>query len=417
MREESIAALSGAADGNATRHDATVVSAKGSAIEIVLLAAANAMLFFCLAITMAYVAAADKSLAQLALVVSFIATLAAAALSGWIGDVFGRKPVIIFALLLTSVVAFGIAAVLWKTLFSASMYPMIGLWALQQFACAGGSTQIATSLFEMAPTQKKGLFTSAFTTSGTVGGLLAVLTSLGLAQLRAAGWRGSIVVVLSAGSIALLLAVSIWYNNRETLELFPTTEKSGWSLRDNRWTISKLLFIFACVSAFSYFIAFIISDGKSVTPGVNFIVPAALAVPCTLVAGLLSGWIVDRFGGRVVMLASGLIFLSLSTVALLDSAMMSDATVLTFFIVTSTVLAIVFETPAQVRLAMAFPGRLRGRGIAFTRGISSAAVMLLMGPGGRPLLLGDVIVLLCIGAFGIRAAWVSWPDKVAGTAT
>ncbi|WP_218191980.1 MFS transporter [Pseudomonas sp. M30-35] len=310
-----------------------------------------------------------------------------------LGDRFGRKPALIFSISLmgAGTVAIGLLPT----------YAQIGIMApillvlmrmVQGFGAGAEYAGAVTLVYEYAPPQQRGFYTSMLQSATLVGILLAVLTFLGVSQLSEEalsswGWR------LPFLSSAVLFVVALYIRQQldETPEYLQAAERAKALKETHKLPLKTLLkrypkqltYGFLAVTGHNANVYILSAFGLSyMTNTLNINRSDALWISllasfCGVLTTPLMGWLADRLGAsKIYIFGAGFAALfAYPLFALIDSGNLLLATIglcLGF--------SISFGAMAGAQgllLADLFPTELRFSGISVARELNS---MLIAGP-------------------------------------
>ncbi|WP_240431154.1 MFS transporter [Mycobacterium kyogaense] len=341
------------------------------------------------------------SLATFAL--GFVMAPLGAALFGWIGDRFGRRPSLFLAF-----ATMGISTLLMGAL---PAYAAIGVLApilltvLRVFhglARGGENAGAAVFAIEHAPQKRRGVYGSVVAIGSPIGLILAniafaLVLLLPDQDIREWGWR---IPFLMGG---VVLVVGLWVR-KGVSETPAFQEVSGspsgelpavplWDMLRRRWRIVLLAAgVNVGLTASTYTLAtFMLSYGTAAAPnGLGLarqpiLLGVLFAMAVHAVANLGSAWVSDRIGRKPVMIAGGV--LSLAS-ALTMFTVTIDGTVTSINIavlIGCTVTGVMFG-PLYSFFAELFPRHQRQSGLGFAYHVGGV-----LGGGISPLVANRII--------------------------
>jgi MFS transporter, MHS family, citrate/tricarballylate:H+ symporter len=345
-------------------------------------------------------------------VIALIAPLVGALIIGWIADRTGRRPGLVASFVLMGIGTLGTAITPSYSAIGVSASVFFFCFRVLQFVAWGGEFgAAATALFETASKANRGRFVSLIPATSDLSTICALLFLLGVSDLldahamRVWGWR----LAFLLGSTILPLALLARQKSMETLVRRAEAPKR-WKGRN--FGIPLLaFFVFAALFAAQYLSDFITALIGSAAGAAS---AAAMAIIFTAVLGvvfsLIGGWLSDTFGPKRAMVAS-FVTLVVSMVTLLawktiDAPAVSGLAALTIYIATIAIMRALAFPAAIVALSELFGPNIRSRGLGLTYTAASVALAIYVGPGGRPLLIGDVIDMTFVCVCGLFAMMI-----------
>ncbi|MBN9744566.1 MFS transporter [Amycolatopsis sp. A1MSW2902] len=348
--------------------------------------------------------------------VGFVSRPLGGALFGYLGDRFGRKPVMIWTLMVM-----GGATVLMGAI---PTYDSIGIAApvlltvlrfVQGFGIGGEWGAAVTLVTEHAPAKRRGLYGSLVQTGSgfglvlsslTITVLLAVLTT---DQLLAWGWR--IPFLISVG----LIGVGLWARLRiaESPE-FERIKATGTRPRSPLWetvrhhpaTVLLSIGIYTSVAAFGFLMVFVTSYAVSPLGFSRSMVIDALLVGniVNLLAAPLGGLLSDRIGRRRSFVIVALCRVPLAFVFFAVLEARTAGALFLALILVNLFNGLAYGIQATLFTEL-FPARVRYTGISL--GFQAATVLggglmptiatlLLSANGGQPWGIAAYIAALCV---------------------
>jgi MHS family shikimate/dehydroshikimate transporter-like MFS transporter len=334
--------------------------------------------------------------------VGFLSRPLGGILFGHLGDRIGRKPTLIFSMLLM-----GGATALMGLL---PTYASVGVLApillvvlrfLQGFGLGGEWGGAVTLMIESAPRKRRGIFGAAVQTGSGLGIILATLTvtilttALTPAQLVAWGWR--IPLLLSV----LLIAVGLFVRSR--VEESPEFEKVQATahvvriplvetLRRHWRTVLLAIGMYVAVAAFGFtqgvfFISYLITDVGVPRPTATTanLIAAVFYLLATLVGGLLS----DKIGRTRAYVVGGVALIPAAFLMFGAGATGSIGLIFGAMGLVGALSGLAYGAQAALFFEL-FPAKLRYTGISL--GFQTAAVL---GGGLTP-----IFAALLVGATG-----------------
>jgi MFS transporter, MHS family, proline/betaine transporter len=232
---------------------------------------------------------------------------------GYVGDRWGRRPVLLASMALMFLATAGMAAL--------PTYAQVGEWAavwllalrcLMAFSVGGEYTGVMTYLLESSRARNRGLVTSLAASASEVGALLAAgvsaltVTALSAPQVEQWGWRIPFIVggVLAGLILALRSALPetpLFLQSRldARQEPLPSVLRRQWRAIVRTFIISGL-----CSAAYYvgiiYLPTYLISVrnwSESSALGL-----ATLAAVVVVLASPMAGWLSDRYGRRATLM-------------------------------------------------------------------------------------------------------------------
>jgi MFS transporter, MHS family, proline/betaine transporter len=315
--------------------------------------------------------------------VGFVARPFGGFLFGRIGDVRGRKAVLLQTMLLMAIstVAIGLLPS-YSTLGIAAPIILVLARLAQGFSAGGETTGAAAFIVEWAPTNRRGFFGS-FQQVGSATGLLlgglaaAILTSLMSAEdVRQWGWRIPFLVGGLLGPIGFLI--------RRTVDETPVfTHVAAAPQTDEtklppgmlaRFVTKAFLFTMFWSVSFYFFLSYMptFAQRELKIPGSQTFWINTLSTACYIVMIPMFGALSDKIGRKPVVIGScvGFAVLLQPMFSLLTSSTPSiglfAATVLVF-----SVFLAMYTGPAAATLSEIFPTRYRSSGMAVGYSIST----------------------------------------------
>jgi len=255
---------------------------------------------------------------------------------GFVGDRYGRRPVLLVSMALMAAATLATAAL--PTQASAGPTAaalLIGLRCLMALSVGGEYTGVMTYLLESSPARKRGLVTSLASSASEVGALLAVAVSaavttmLSPADLDTWGWR---IPFLVGGvlAVAVLFARSTLPETPAFLEASASSPRPALStvwrgVADHKSAVVRTFAISALCSV-AYYVG-IVYVPTYLTTVRGYTEAAALqlgtvAAVVVIAASPVAGWLSDRHGRRPVLtaLAAGSVVLPVAMFALIARA-------------------------------------------------------------------------------------------------
>ena len=281
---------------------------------------------------------------------------------GRLADRRGRKPAMLLSFSLMGFAIIGLALTpSYAAIGMAAPILAVAFRLIQGFALGGEVGPNTAFLFEAAPPGKRGVYVSlqyasqnlAVLASGTIGWTLSsLLTS---AQLDSWGWR----IALLIGAIIVPFAIVVRRTLSETLTEARTTASA---------TDQKLLpvamggLLLLTAGTIGYYTLGYLNTYAQVTLGmeVNIAFGATIMLGLsTLVADLGTGWLVDRFGSKRVLLLPWIAMILLAVPAYMVIGEFRSAAALLTMTALLGFLAESAGIPALVLLTGALPARIR----------------------------------------------------------
>lgn len=247
--------------------------------------------------------------------VGFIARPVGGLVFGRLGDRYGRKVVLISTMILLALCSVGIGLI--------PSYQSVGIWSsvllvvlrlLQGLAHGGESGVSYTYVAEIAPNERRGLWSSSVFVSVTLGvmaatGLAAVLTSMfGDQAMNEYGWRVGFYIGGVLGVYALFLR-----RHAEESDVFEEKRDSAAPpkklSRRELFIIGRNIVMLSAASNVTYYTWVTFAPSTAIARGMD----ATGAYWASLIAQLLCllwlpvcGWMADKFGRKPMVIAWGL---------------------------------------------------------------------------------------------------------------
>jgi AAHS family 4-hydroxybenzoate transporter-like MFS transporter len=326
---------------------------------------------------------------------SIIGMSAGTGLLGVLGDRLGRRPVLIFC-----VVLFGAA-----TLGCASSPSLAGFtaWRIASSIGLGGLFPNAVALvFEVTPTRHRNAAVSINQMCVPGGGMIGAL--LAAAMLPHPGWRS---LCALGGGLALAVAVLLWAALAESPRaLQPQSAKAGFAdllrapLRRDSLALWAILFCnYLCIyGMFNWGPALITASG--------FAIPVmALSLSGfnlgSILGALCGGWLMDRFGSRKPTLYSAALAGVLAGCLSLGGWPWAGAALLIGGMFLLGLLICGLQAMLYALASAVYPASLRASGIGAATGVGrlGAIASALFGAGVFSLHLPGFIGLLALALF------------------
>jgi MFS family permease len=237
-----------------------------------------------------------------------------AILIGRFSDRVGRRPAMLFSFALMGVAIFGLALTPSYRSIGPLAPILVVMWRMCQGFALGGEVGPTTAfLVESAPANRRGLYGAwqggSQNIAAMAGGLVGVsLTALaGPAALESWGWRAAFLL----GALILPFGLLLRRSLPETLSHAEAPPKVGDSLLRHTRVLFLGLGLVASATISTYIFGFMTTYAIT-----TLHMPAGVSLGATVVngasglcGGLLGGWLSDRYGRRMLMLAPRVIFL------------------------------------------------------------------------------------------------------------
>jgi MHS family citrate/tricarballylate:H+ symporter-like MFS transporter len=337
---------------------------------------------------------------------TLVAPLVGAVAVGRVADRVGRRPGLFLSFVLVGIGALGIAVT--------PSYPAIGISAsvlflffrMLLFLALGGSFGvIAAMLIELATPARRGLFASIFPATSALSMVFALLlltgmrSLIGAEALRVWGWR----VAFFIGATILPYALLLW---RELPETLNNSEPEARVTPNWRYFFFLGSVVFAGLLAAQY-------EGNFFTGQAglgNVVMLGNLVGIYGVVFSPIGGWLSDKQGIARIMVGSfavlvGLIIAYIVLVILTAPAGPGNTISVAVVVLIDTLNALVFPATI-VAVNGLFAPHTRCQAVGIANAAASTTILVLVGQGGRPLLMGDVIdmALICVvGLFAMGA--------------
>ncbi|MEU0468876.1 MFS transporter [Amycolatopsis sp. NPDC006131] len=273
---------------------------------------------------------AESLLATLALfAVSYVMRTLGALVFGYVGDRFGRRPVLLASMtLMTAAMTATALLPTQEQIGPGAAIPLLVLRCAMGFSVGGEYTGVMTYLVEGAPPGRRGLVTSLASAASEIGALLAVGVSavtvgvLGSRSLDSWGWRVPFLVgaVLAAGT---LLARSSMRESPAFEGMPRQRTPLRWTLRTQRPALYRT-FAISALGSITYYVGVTYVPTYLTSVGgfgeADALWPSTVASVAVIVVTPLAGHLADRIGRRptLVVLAGAALVLPLSMFALMS---------------------------------------------------------------------------------------------------
>lgn len=232
---------------------------------------------------------------------------------GYVGDRWGRRPVLLASMALMFLATAGMAALpTFAQVGESAALWLLALRCVMAFSVGGEYTGVMTYLLESSTARNRGLVTSLAAAASEIGALLAAgisaltVLSLSASQVEAWGWRIPFVVggVLAAVILALRSALPetpLFLQSRLAAQREPIVR----ILRRQWRAVVRTFFISGLCSA-AYYVGIIYLPtylisvqewSESSAMGL-----ATLAAGVVVLASPVAGWLSDRYGRRATLL-------------------------------------------------------------------------------------------------------------------
>jgi MFS transporter, MHS family, proline/betaine transporter len=321
---------------------------------------------------------------------------------GSMGDVKGPNYAIAVSLFLMGVssVGFYFAPIQASTGVAAPIL-LIGMYAMRALAIGGAAASITIYFLDAAAPGRRGLYVSLQPLSFGVGVLTVSFARFFDASrvqrnfFASRDWR-ELLLVEGASAIVLAVLATRLAKNVQTPDqsteraLFP----AGLGILISGWIIFTAVHVSG--TDLSYSNAGLGGSGSEASywRDVSIIAIGMAAAP-------LGGWLSDVLGRKSVMLTASVLLVPVLFVPLfLRGPNLFASEVLVLLIFVASVLRGVLAASATVSVVESLPSNLRVREWGLIGALASATMMIIMGPGGRDLLNGDVVLhtVICIAA-------------------
>ncbi|WP_431878633.1 MFS transporter [Amycolatopsis sacchari] len=341
----------------------------------------------------------------------FVAKPAGALLFGRIGDRFGRRTVVVSALVLMGTATLAIGAL--PTFAVAGVAAPVLLTALrlvQGLAVGGEWGGAAAFAVEHAPDRRRGLWGGAVGAGGPVGSILAALTVLPLStvlspqQFLTWGWRIPFLVS------ALFVLAGLWIRlgaAESPVFRAEVADRARLRLREVFRANGKEMLLVFCLAAVpttgvylmnTYALAYGVSHAGLARSAMLGYTTVAQVLALVIAAGLLT--VADRIG--VLRLLAGSVVLMIASGWVLFAALDTGRTAVILTAATIGQVAVNGMVVASVPLyVLLFPPRARVTGAGFSFKVSDAVL-----GGTAPLIAGLLLSATGGGSWSV-SAWVS----------
>ncbi|MFC9833272.1 MFS transporter [Rhodococcus sp. NPDC127530] len=372
--------------------------------------------------------ASDPTAALLSTFVVFAVGFFVRPLGGWLigsyADRRGRKRALTLTIVLMAVPTFAIGiSPTYETIGVFAPIILVAARMIQGFAAGGESGGAMAYLYEIAPANRRGLYTSLWYTTVVAGIVLATLLGFVLAEAMSTealsdwGWRIPFLIGGAAGLAGLWVRSAM----AETLDTGhpaePTKKRSGLAALLSEYpreTLRVFLLMSGSATAFYTFVSYMpthliksIGLPADTTFGVHTV---ALVVFMFLLPTF--GHLSDRVGRRVFGMifavggAVAIVPLSLALAGVWWQSLVVDLALLTLTACMFSVLAVIMTEQ--------FPSRMRAMGVGAPYNLATAifggpAPLLLTwlsGHGMGPWYFGYLAVLVLLVAFGLKKTTV-----------
>lgn len=237
---------------------------------------------------------------------------------GYVGDRWGRKPVLLasMALMLAATLGTAILPTYAQTGENAALW-LLALRCLMAFSVGGEYTGVMTYLLESSPGRRTGLVTSLAAAASEIGALLAAgvaaltIALLPAQQVEAWGWRIPFVIggLLAALILALRTALPEtpqFLSSKAQSHKAPLRKVLVW-----QWRAVVRTFLISALCSAAYYVGIIYLPTYLVSvqdwTEASALGLATLAAAVVVVSSPIAGWISDRYGRRRTLLVlSGL---------------------------------------------------------------------------------------------------------------
>lgn len=302
-------------------------------------------------------------------------------LIGAYADRAGRKPAMLLTIAMITVGTAGLALTpSYAAIGPAAPIIVVVCRLIQGLALGGEVGPASVFLIEIAPPDKRGLYSSWQLASQGIAGVLAggIGTALSLvldqAQMTAWGWRVPFILCLALVPIALFLRRSM----PETLEPRSATEAPAAPVATQVFAHGRLI-VLAVLLVLGGTVSVYVANYLTTYAIATLHFPPSTALAATLVAGLstfffslLGGWLSDRYGRRMVMIVPRIALTLVAWPAFLVLAAHPSAVTLYATAITLTALTAISSTASLVVIPELLPRAVRatGIGIAYAVGVS-----------------------------------------------
>jgi MFS family permease len=294
-------------------------------------------------------------------------------------DRAGRKPAMLLTIAMITVGTAGLALTpSYAAIGTAAPVIVIVCRMIQGLALGGDVGPASTFLIEIAPSGRRGFYSSwqlaSQGLSGILAGGLGTVLSLMLdkAQMAAWGWRVPFVLGLALIPVALYLRRSM----PETMKTTPDQPaRTSGTMASTLLGHGRLL-ILGVLLIVGGTVATYVANYLTTYAITTFHFSASISLSATLVAGcstfvfsLLGGWLADRFGRRVVMIVPRILLALLVWPAFLLLAWHPAALTLYLTAITLTALTAMSSTASLVAIPELLPASIRATGLGVTYAI------------------------------------------------
>ena len=296
---------------------------------------------------------------------------------GRMADRRGRKPAMILSFTLMGIGITGLALTpSYQSIGIAASILAVAFRLLQGFALGGEVGPNAAFLLEAAPPHRRGFYLSIHLATADMSVLVAGLVGLTLsswlnpAQLDAWGWRAAFLIGASIVPFGLALRRTL----QETLPAEASAPAPPGSLRPLLVTAAAGMLILGAGTISNYTLDYLTTYAQDT---LQMAVQSAFAATVVLgavgaVSDLATGWLVDRFGAKRVLVGpwTALIVLAVPAFYLLDALRTPSAL---FGVTALLTLVHIFGSSAAVLLFMlALPARVRAGALSLTYALAIA---------------------------------------------
>ncbi|SFT65092.1 Predicted arabinose efflux permease, MFS family [Kosakonia arachidis] len=254
--------------------------------------------------------------------IGFIVRPLGAIFIGSYADRVGRKPAMLLTMVFMTIGTGGLVFLPgYETMGMAAPVLLVLVRMLQGLAWGGEAGPATTFIMEAAPAGKRAFYTSwqivaqglAGISAGVIGYTLTVLLSP--QDLAAWGWR----VPFAFGLLILPIAIYLRRNLRETYQSdnseasHSTGSLLGEVVKNYRGLVLTGIFILSGSTITQYFLNYMTTyalNELSFTPG-SAMASTILIGVCVVVFSLIGGWMADRVGRKMTIIAPRLILLLL----------------------------------------------------------------------------------------------------------
>jgi MFS transporter, MHS family, proline/betaine transporter len=254
------------------------------------------------------------------LAIGYLARPVGALVLGWVGDMFGRRKMLIISIMILGASSCSIGLLpTHASIGRLAPVLLILLRLAQGFSVGGEYTGSMAYSCEVAKSKNRGLLSSLATTGATAGLLLSVCVIgivtmiIGNNALKVWGWR----IPFLMGFIIMCFGLIFLTKIPETLETDQTSGISGKSVISvlrNFWRDLLRVIIIVTGSNIAFYIVFVFCTDMALQAGNQNIEKMNIIAMLVLIPStILGGWLSDRFGRKRVSLICNLILAIIMT--------------------------------------------------------------------------------------------------------